>query len=141
MRQSKAYLGFTEMDMMTVTGLAVVAVALGTMLKQKSPEYTLFISLTAGILILGMIVAAAVPLFERMQALFAQTGAKAEYVQVLFKSLGLCFITQIACDACRDLGESAIASKVEAAGKISVLLISLPLFEQILNIASGLIGQ
>ena len=51
---------------MTVTGLAVVAVALGTMLKQKSPEYTLFISLTAGILILGMIVAAAVPLFERM---------------------------------------------------------------------------
>ena len=123
---------------MTVTGLAVVAVALGTMLKQKSPEYTLFISLTAGILILGMIVAAAVPLFERMQALFAQTGAKAEYVQVLFKSLGLCFITQI---ACRDLGESAIASKVEAAGKISVLLISLPLFEQILNIASGLIGQ
>ena len=141
MRQSKAYLGFTEMDMMTVTGLAVVAVVLGTMLKQKSPEYTLFISLTAGILILGMIVAAAVPLFERMQALFAQTGAKAEYVQVLFKSLGLCFITQIACDACRDLGESAIASKVEAAGKISVLLISLPLFEQILNIASGLIGQ
>ena len=129
------------MDMMTVTGLAVVAVALGTMLKQKSPEYTLFISLTAGILILGMIVAAAVPLFERMQALFAQTGAKAEYVQVLFKSLGLCFITQIACDACRDLGESAITSKVEAAGKISVLLISLPLFEQILNIASGLIGQ
>ena len=129
------------MDMMTVTGLAVVAVALGTMLKQKSPEYTLFISLTAGILILVMIVAAAVPLFERMQALFAQTGAKAEYVQVLFKSLGLCFITQIACDACRDLGESAIASKVEAAGKISVLLISLPLFEQILNIASGLIGQ
>ena len=95
----------------------------------------------AGILILGMIVAAAAPLFERMQALFAQTGAKAEYVQVLFKSLGLCFITQIACDACRDLGESAIASKVEAAGKISVLLISLPLFEQILNIASGLIGQ
>ena len=129
------------MDMMTVTGLAVVAVALGTMLKQKSPEYTLFISLTAGILILGMIVAAAAPLFERMQALFAQTGAKAEYVQVLFKSLGLCFITQIACDACRDLGESAIASKVEAAGKISVLLISLPLFVQILNIASGLIGQ
>ena len=124
-----------------MTGLAVVAVALGTMLKQKSPEYTLFISLTAGILILGMIVAAAVPLFARMQALFAQTGAKAAYVQGLFKSLGLCFITQIACDACRDLGESAIASKVEAAGKISVLLISLPLFEQILNIASGLIGQ
>ena len=63
-----------------------------------------------------------------------------EYVQILFKALGICLITQIACDACRDLGETAVASKVEAAGKISVLLISLPLFEQILAVVGSLIG-
>lgn len=128
------------MNMMTITGLAIVAVALGTVLKQKNPEYSLLLSLAAGVLILGMIIAAALPLFERIQALFEATGAKAEYVQILFKALGLCFITQIACDACRDLGETAIASKVETAGKLSVLLVSLPLFEKILSIAGGLIG-
>ena len=121
------------MNMMTITGLAIVAVALGTVLKQKNPEYSLLLSLTAGVLILGMIITSALPLFEA-------TGAKAEYVQILFKALGLCFITQIACDACRDLGETAIASKVETAGKLSVLLVSLPLFEKILGIAGGLIG-
>ena len=49
-------------------------------------------------------------------------------------------MTQIACDGCRDLGETAIASKVETAGKISVLLVSLPLFEQVLSIVNSLIG-
>ncbi|WP_243121505.1 SpoIIIAC/SpoIIIAD family protein [Anaerotruncus rubiinfantis] len=128
------------LDMLTVTGLAVIAVALSTILKQKNPEFSLMISLLTGILILGMIISAGIPLFERIEALLQKTGARAEYVQILFKALGICFITQIACDACRDLGETAVASKVEAAGKISVLLISLPLFEQILAVVGSLIG-
>lgn len=61
-------------------------------------------------------------------------------MQILFKALGLCFITQIAATPAADLGETAIASKVETAGKLSVLLVSLPLFEKILGIAGGLIG-
>ena len=129
------------MSMLAVTGLAVVAVALGTVLKQKNPEYSLALSLLTGVLILGMILSAAVPLFDRIRALLEAAGAGSESVQILFKALGLCFITQIACDVCRDLGENAVASKVETAGKISVLLISLPLFEKILSIAGSLINQ
>ena len=128
------------MDMLTITGLAIVAVALSTVLKPKNPEYALMLSLVTGVLILGMILSEAMPLFERIHTLLDATGTRAEYVQILFKALGLCFITQIACDACRDLGETAVASKVETAGKISVLLISLPLFEQVLEIAGSLIG-
>ena len=127
--------------MVQITGLAVVAVALSTVLKQKNPEYSLALSILTGVLILGLILAAAAPLFGRIGALLEATGAGSDYVEILFKALGLCFLTQIACDACRDLGESAIASKVEVAGKISVLLISMPLFEKVLNIAGSLIGQ
>lgn len=128
------------MDMVTITGMAVIAVALSTLLKSKNPEYSLMLSLVTGVLIIGMIISAATPLFDRIGSLLDAVGAKSEYVQILFRALGLCFITQIACDACRDLGETAIASKVEIAGKISILLISLPLFEQILSIAGNLIG-
>ena len=123
------------MDMLKITGLAVVAVSLSVLLRQKNPEYSLMLSLASGILI-----SSASPLFERIGGLLEASGAQAEYVQILFKSLGLCFVTQIACDGCRDLGETAIASKVETAGKISVLLVSLPLFEQVLSIVNSLIG-
>ena len=128
------------MNIVTIVGIAVLATAFSVVLKQKNPEYALALSLVAGVLILGMIISGARPLFDRMHSLLDASGTKAAHVQILFKSLGLCFITQIACDACRDLGETAIATKVEAAGKIAVLLVSLPLFEEILRIAGQLIG-
>ena len=128
------------MDMLKITGLAVVAVSLSVLLRQKNPEYSLMLSLASGILIISMLISSASPLFERIGGLLEASGAQAEDVQILFKSLGLCFVTQIACDGCRDLGETAIASKVETAGKISVLLVSLPLFEQVLSIVNSLIG-
>lgn len=135
------YLGSTDMSMITIVGIAVLAAAFSVILKQKNPEYALALSLTAGVLILAMIISAAQPLFDRMHSLLDASGTKADYVQILFKSLGLCFITQIACDACKDLGETAIATKVETAGKIAVLMVSLPLFEEILRIAGQLIGR
>lgn len=128
------------MNMMTITGLAIVAVALGTVLKQKNPEYSLAAFADGGRADPGDDHHLRAAAFRTDPVPFRGDGAKAEYVQILFKALGLCFITQIACDACRDLGETAIASKVETAGKLSVLLVSLPLFEKILGIAGGLIG-
>jgi len=70
------------MNMITITGMAVIAVALSTVLKSKNPEYSLMLSLVTGVLIIGMIIAAATPLFERISTLLAATGAKAEYVQI-----------------------------------------------------------
>jgi len=53
--------------------------------------------------------------------------------------VGVCFITQLACDLCRDAGENAIAARVETAGKAAILLISLPLFEQVLELVMVLL--
>ena len=54
------------------------------------------------------------------------------------QALGVCFITQLASDACKDAGEGAIASKVELAGKVVILLLAMPLFEQIIGVATSL---
>lgn len=124
-----------------VVGLAVVAAALVTVIRQRTPELALMLSVAAGVVILLWIIQTGVPLFHEVKNLFTQTAeAQSEAVEILFKSLGICFVVQIACDACRDLGESAIAAKVEMAGKISVLVLALPLFRQILEIVARLIG-
>lgn len=124
-----------------MVGLALVAAALVTVVRQRLPEYGLLLSVVAGVLLLLWVIETGAPLFERVQTLFETTaGAQAESAAILFKSLGICFVVQIACDACRDLGESAIAAKVEMAGKIAVLVLALPLFEQILSIVARLIG-
>ena len=63
-----------------------------------------------------------------------QTGS------MLIRATGIALIAEFGCQLCKDAGESALASKVELAGKISILVLSLPLFEDIAQTALGLIG-
>ncbi len=128
------------MNILTVAGIAIIATAISVLIKQYKPEYSLAVNLGAGIIILLFAVIASAPIIAEIQALVEETGINSQYLVILLKALGICFVTQFAADVCRDSGAVSIATKVETAGKIAVLLCALPLFERILNIARALIN-
>ncbi|MBE6829546.1 MAG: stage III sporulation protein AD [Ruminococcaceae bacterium] len=128
------------MDMIAVAGIAVIAAILAVMLKRYHQEYSIIVSICAGVLILFAILGNIAPAVQQINTLLSSAGLSAEYAAILFKSLGICFLAQFAADSCRDAGESALASKVELAGKIAIVVLSLPLFEKIASTAVGLIG-
>ena len=64
-----------------------------------------------------------------------------ETLAVLFKALGIALITQICASVCRDGGEAGLASWVEMAGKIEILLLSFPLIRNILAAAGELLNM
>ena len=128
-----------NLQLFSLVGLGLVAAVMAVVLRQYRPEFAMVLSITAGALILGGILVGMLPVVQQIQAIFASTSIPPQYAQILFRALGLCFITQIACDACKDAGESAIGAKVELAGKIAVLVLGLPLFTQVLDIVRGLL--
>ncbi len=128
------------MEFFSIIGIGIIAAILAIVLRQMKPEFAMLISLMAGVVILFAIIGSIAPLIEEIQNIMSAASLPTEYAQILLKALGICFITQLACDSCRDAGESAIASKVELAGRIAVLLISIPLFKEILTIASSFFG-
>ncbi|WP_040196964.1 SpoIIIAC/SpoIIIAD family protein [Candidatus Soleaferrea massiliensis] len=128
------------MNIIMVVGIAIVGVALSLVLKQHKPEFSMLISLGVGAVVLILIVTSFTPILDTIQSLIEDTQMPFEYGAILMKALGICFIAQLASDTCRDAGESAVASKVELAGKIAVILISLPLFEKILSIVGSLVA-
>lgn len=128
------------MNFLSIVGIALTAAALAVLLRQYRQEYALLIGIAAGVLILIAVITKAQPVFAEINTLMSGAHVNPDYVRVLVKSLGICFVAQLASDACRDAGESAIASKVELAGKFAVLLIALPLFGQVANLALGLMN-
>ena len=75
-----------------------------------------------------------------LKEMLSKASFSLEYIGILVKSLGVCYLTQLASDACRDAGETAISSKLELAGKITVLSLGLPLFGKLLEIVKKLIA-
>lgn len=126
--------------MLHIAGIAVTVAAFALLLRQYRKEYALLVGLAAGILFFGLVLSKAMPVFTELKSLANQAHIDGQYVSVLVKALGICFITQLAADTCKDAGESAMAGKVEMAGKFAVVLIALPLFDQIAKLAIGLLN-
>ena len=124
----------------TIIGIGVIAAVIATVLRQSKPDYALLVSLAAGILILYRLLIDVMPVVAEIEAIIGRLGVHTQYAQVMFKALGICMLTQIACDTCKDAGEASIATKIEIAGRVSILAVSLPLFTRVLSIVSSLMG-
>lgn len=128
------------MNILGIAGIAICAAVVAAMLRRYHQEYAVLVGIAAGIVILIEILTSIAPAVQQINRLLCSAGISSQYEVILLKTLGICFLAQFAADACRDAGESALASKMELAGKISILILSLPLFEQIAKTAVGLIG-
>jgi len=128
------------MNILAIVAIGLIAALLSVILKQYKPEFGLYVSLLAGIIILMVVIREITPVLDSIEELISAVSLDAVYGAALVKALAICYITQLASDTCRDSGETAIASKVEIAGKLAIVLVSLPLFKGVVDVVTGLIN-
>ena len=120
--------------------LALVGVCAALVIKQwKSdllPLVRVAVLVGTGALILAMLS----PLIAYLKELMIQSGIQSSHGELLFKALGIALLTQFCADVCRESGESGAASTVELTGKMEILLLCLPLLEEILSAARELLS-
>ena len=128
------------MDIFTLAGIAVICALLCVIVRQYRPEAALGVGIAGGVLLMGAAALMLAPSVEALKELSRRAGLDNGFAQVLIKALAVCCITQLAADICRDAGESALASKLELAGRAAVGVISLPVFLELAVIVAGLVG-
>lgn len=128
-----------NINIMSITGICIISTILCSLFGNFSKEYSMYIKLAATAAILSIIIFFISPIAETIHDIYEKAGAGEEYLTILFKALGICYLAQFAGDLCRDNGENALASQAELAGKISLLIIALPLFNSLTDIVIKLI--
>jgi stage III sporulation protein AD len=88
-----------------------------------------------------MVLGDVIPLLGTVRSLFVRSGLPSEYMQIVLKALGICLLTQLASDACRDAGEQGLANKVDLVGKATLLTMAIPLFERVGGMAVALMER
>lgn len=114
-------------------GLAVTAVLIAKLIRRYTEEQALLLTLLAGIGITAAGVLAMTPILNEIDSLLAQGGLSPEQTACIAKATGICCVTQLAADVCRDAGEAAVASAVTLSGKITLILLILPLLQPLLE--------
>lgn len=127
------------MESWQICGVALLCTMAAVVMKQLRAELALPVRLAGSLVLLGIIISAAVPLFTYINDLILRS-ALADYASILLKALGIAWLTHITAEVCRDCGESSAASYVELAGKLEILLLTFPLLAKILDTASQILN-
>lgn len=128
------------MDIIKILGIGMAAAMLAVLVKGYKPELAMPISLAAAVLIFVM----AVPYLRSTIAMFqdisAQLGVDSRFIEIIIKIIGVAYLAQFGAELCKDAGEGAIASKVELAGKLIIMTMSMPIMYKLLALVNDIIS-
>lgn len=125
--------------MIAVCGFCLICTVILVLLRKGNPEFAVPVSLLAGAAVLLFIIGSSVGIFNMISEFSQNAGMDEAHIKLIFKALGICYITRLACDVCKDSGETALASKVDLAGRITIAALSLPLITALLQTVTTLL--
>ena len=126
------------MQVTAIAGAALLAVFLILLLRELRAQLAPHARLAATLLLLGASLALIAPLLARVQALFSLVEAP-QYAETVLRATGIALICEFTALFCRDLGERTVAEGVLLFGKLEILLLCLPLADEILDVAKELL--
>ena len=126
--------------LVTAVGLLLCGGLLSAVLRTGRPELAACLSLLAGALVVGLLLRQISPLIVALRRMTALGGVGDSHLALVLRGAGICLVTQLAADTCRDAGDSALAGKAELTGRVLLLLLAVPLYEEILTLIVGVVG-
>ncbi len=121
------------MDIVKIIGVGLIALIIIVIVRQYKPEFTLYVSLLAGAIILIFVMDKLTEIIDLLEALSNKTAVNNEFLKLLIKITGIAFLTEFAVSICKDTGESAIANKVDMGGKVIIVSMSIPIISSLLE--------
>lgn len=121
------------MEIVKIIGIGLIALIIIVILKQYRPEFVVYISLIAGVLILAMILSKISAIVNLLESLANATSINSQFLTLLIKITGIAFLTEFAVSICTDTGESAIANKIDIGGKVVIVGMSIPIISGLLE--------
>ena len=121
-------------EVIKIIGIGLLALILIIVIKQYRPEFAIYISIIAGIIIFFFAMDKLTNIINLLKDICNQAGVNNKYLGILIKMTGIAFLAEFAISICKDAGESALANKVEIGSKAIVISMSIPIIHNLLEI-------
>ena len=121
-------------EIIKIVGIGLVALVIVIILKQYRPEYTIYVSIIAGVLILTLTMSKISGIINLLKSISDKTYINKQFLGILLKITGIAIITEFAVSICTDAGEKAIASKIEIGSKVIIIAMSIPIISSLLEV-------
>lgn len=119
-------------------GFVIIALLVLVIIRQAKGEMQIPIKLTVSVVLFGVFVGILGGVLDGIESILTHIGAS-KYVTVMLKATFVGIVSSICTSLCNDAGEGTLSYICTLLGKAQILILSIPLIIEILDMAIKLI--
>jgi stage III sporulation protein AD len=116
-----------------IVGIGLMAGILINLIRQHKPELALQLSIAAGAMIFLLMISRVMQVIDVLQTLGAKARLDQAHLGTVLKIIGIAYVADFGSQVLQDAGEKSVATKVEMAGKILIMLLAVPIIIAIVD--------
>src|SRR5690554_1339557 len=121
------------MQMIQIVGLGLIATVLILVIKEQKPVFAFLLATFTGIIIFLFLIDQVRIVIETLELLAEKSNVNMIYLKTILKIIGIAYIAEFGAQIVRDAGQESIASKIELAGKMLILVMAVPIISVIID--------
>ncbi|KGX88846.1 stage III sporulation protein AD [Pontibacillus litoralis] len=116
-----------------VVSFAMIASFIFILLKDQHASVAFVIVLFTGIVIFLVLIQPIAQVFGLLEYIAQKADVNGMYVETILKIIGIAYISEFGAQITRDAGLSSVASKIELAGKVFILVLAVPILTAVIE--------
>lgn len=121
------------MEIMKVIGIGFLTLIITMTLKEHRKEYAIYAVLIGGSISLLYSMGTIKSIIDFITEIALDSKYNNAFIKIILKITGIAILTEYAVSICKDLGENAIANKIDFGSKIIIISLSIPIISNTLE--------
>ncbi|MBE7054150.1 MAG: stage III sporulation protein AD [Ruminococcaceae bacterium] len=127
------------MSIIQISALAIITTILSVILRKSAAEFSIYLSLIFGTFVFISITKYIGNISNSVYELVGKFNLNSEFFAIILKIVVVSYICEFASTICEDAGEKSNAAKVEFAGKIIIIALTIPIIISLADLILTLI--
>ncbi|WDL97020.1 stage III sporulation protein AD [Alicyclobacillus sp. ALC3] len=121
------------MHILQMVGVGLSATTLAALLRTRAPQFAMMVAFVAGIALLLMVLNSMDTVIQTLTQLAEAAKLDRNFLSTVLRIIGIAYIVEFAAQLARDAGEGALASKIELAGKVGIVVLAIPIVTDVIQ--------
>jgi len=126
-------------DIIQIVGIGFLATILILVIREQKPMFAYLLAAFVGVAIFLGLIGKIDDVISVLEELADRSGIPSVYLKTMLKIIGIAYIAEFGAQIVRDAGLESIASKIEFAGKMLILVMAVPIISVIVETVLNLL--
>lgn len=126
-------------EIFKIVGVGLLTLVAFLVIKPLKPELAIFVSIVGSVIVLLMSIDGLMQIITTMTDFVEKTGINTGLFGCILKVVGVGYVVEFASNLCASAGNTNISEVITLAGKISILVISMPILSSLIDIIMAIL--